>query len=70
LRAGAADRGEHVLPVIRPKCAYFDRASVAETLDGRIVGGLLHDRETSRRNKEDGSSGTIMEEEQRSTAKA
>ena len=44
LRAGAADRREHILPIIRSKGAYFDCAPVAKTLHSAIVGGLLHDR--------------------------
>jgi predicted phosphate transport protein (TIGR00153 family) len=40
---GATDRCEEAGPVVRPEGAYFDCASVAQQLDGRVLGCFRHD---------------------------
>jgi hypothetical protein len=42
LRAGHADRGEHVSLILSPKRADFDLATVAEKLACSVVVGLGH----------------------------
>jgi hypothetical protein len=45
LPTAATDGGDEVGPVVRPKRADFDSASIAQRLACRIVGRFQHDRQ-------------------------